>query len=237
MAEHLGVAATLMSAILAGRKPLTLEHAINLSDHLGFIELEKEYFVTMVERDRAGHHWLRRRSEAALAEIKKRHEQLGQRLKKDRVLELELKTIYYSDWIYGGVRNLTSINGTQTVEDLAAHLQLPVDYISRVVGFLVEKGLCVIESGRLSVGPSTIYLPKQDPMVTRQHQNWRHRAADKMPLKRDGDLFFTSPVTLSIEDREVVRRELMDAIEKIMRRIAPSPPEVGCCLNVDWFQF
>jgi hypothetical protein len=54
------VASKALFIIGNGDRDLTVEQALSLCEFFGFIELEADYFVSLVERERAGTHQLKK---------------------------------------------------------------------------------------------------------------------------------------------------------------------------------
>ena len=103
--------------------------------------------------------------------------------------------------------------------------------------FLIENGLCQELNGQISYGPAAIHVDKESPFVNKHHQNWRFRAIQQMELKRDADMYFTSPMSLSKKALEEIRTLLPSIIQQVMKISGPSTSEVVACLNIDWFEF
>src|SRR5476649_2027297 len=54
IASHLNVHSTMISQVFGGDKNLSLEQACSLCEFLGLGDLETEFFVALVSRERAG---------------------------------------------------------------------------------------------------------------------------------------------------------------------------------------
>jgi hypothetical protein len=52
----------------------------------------------------------------------------------------------------------------------------------------------------------------------------------------DEELFYTGPMTLSVETMREIRKDLIELIDKTVRKIEPSPAEELACMNIDWFK-
>ena len=235
-AEQLRVSTTLMSQVFNGEKELSLEMASDFCDLLGFSDAEADYFLLMVEYARAGSRSLKQRLKRKLQAEQNRAQNLSQRLKVEELPDFT-KAIFYSSWMYAGIRNLTAIPQFQNVESLADHLKMPRLQVQKIVEFLLENGLCQLEQGSLQVGSKRTHLGAQSPLVAKHHQNWRLHSFQKMPLQRDEDLYFTFPMSLSVEDAAKIRRYLPTVIEEIHKIVGPSESETVRCLNLDFFEY
>lgn len=235
MAEYLRISTTMVSQIFRGEKHLSLETACELTEFLALSEEESEYFLLLVDYNRAGSAKLTKK---LLSQIKKRQDQARQlenRLKKDLQLSPETKAIYYSSWLYGAVRMLASIESFNTVEALSSHLQMPRSNIQSILNFLIENGLIEVEKGYYKSGPTKTHITAKDPLVIKHHQNWRLQAMNKMQLRNDNHFFLTAPFAVSKEAAEALRTELPAFVEKIQKIVGPSESEEVWCLNIDYF--
>lgn len=237
MAQACEVSSTLMSLVFKGEKSLTLEQALNLTEFLAMNELETEYFLGLIELDRAGTLKLQNRIQKKLKALNEQSKQVSSRIKKDLELNEENKAVYYSNWIYVAIRNLTAIDGFQTPVAIAERLNLPQRLVIEALDFLVRNHLCVQTDKGYSYGPALTFVPKESPFVNQHHRNWRQKSLERMSFRRDEDLFVTSPVSLSAADAEKIKALLLTAFESSMKIVKPSPSEKVFCLNLDWFEW
>jgi hypothetical protein len=109
--------------------------------------------------------------------------------------------------------------------------------IAPVISFLLSTGLCVEEKGRIKLGTTATYVGTDSPFVNSHRRNWRLKAMERFSSTGPGDLFYSSPCSISKTDAEVIRKELAKMIGEISKRVGDSPPEKLACLNIDWFEF
>lgn len=234
IAAAAGISSSMISFILSGDKHLSLEQAAELSDFLGLSEKEIEYFYLLVEYGRAGSEKLKKQFKKRIEDQRK---QLANRISKNISLSDEVKAIYYSSWAYSGIRNLTATPGAHNVQTIAERLGLPSAVVGRMLDFLIQNDLCKIVDGRLTYGPQKTHVASDSPFVVKHHQNWRVRGFRAMEERRDTNLFFTSPMSLSAEAAREVHQHLPKVVEKVMGISGPSDSEVVYCFNLDWFAY
>lgn len=236
IARALRISSSLLSQIFRGSKDLTAEQAEALAQHLGLGELESEYFVLAVLRERAGTNGLRQRFEKRMGEIRGRADELVNRIPHSVELTEGAKAMFYSDWSYSAVRLLSAVPGHQDAGAIAEALDLPQAVVRSVLDFLLAHGLCVDDGkGGVRMGPQRTHVPSSSPLVSRHHVNWRLKAINALPQPDVTDLFFTSPMTFSVKDKETLRRLLVDCIQAVNSVVDPSPSEMLGCLNIDFF--
>jgi len=237
IAAHLSTNSVTISQIFNGDRHLTAEQAVELAEFFGLSSLESEYFVALVERERAGTQKLKKFIDARLALIKDKAQDLKSRLKHDGVLPEEAKAIFYSDWFYSGIRLLTSIEGFDNPDAIAAYFGLSLAKTNKVLEFLTSRGLCVSENGKLKMGPSSTHLEASSPLISRLHTNWRLKAIEKFPSLTSQELCLSMPCSMSESAFKEIRKDLVDCIERITKVIDSSPSDHLACVNIDFFKF
>jgi uncharacterized protein (TIGR02147 family) len=234
MAAHLQVNSVIISQIFKGNRELSPEQALDLSQYFGFSEMETEYFVLLVQKERAANHRLKSHLQTRIAKIREQSKDLKSRLPQDQQLSDEAKAIFYSNWYYSGIRLLSSIPGFQNVDSIAEHFGLPRAHVKKATDFLLTHGLCVEEKGLLKMGPKVTHLESSSPLIARHHSNWRLRSMNSAENLSKEELMYTAPMSLSEKDFEWVRARLVELIESVVGRAKESDSERLACLNVDW---
>ena len=237
MAEYLGVNSVVISQIFKSDKNLTPEQAVELADFFGMTKPESEYFILLVQKERAGTARLKKILQEQIKTHQARGRELQNRLPKDLELTDQAKAIFYSSWFYSGIRLLSSIDQFQSVDAMSEHFGLERATIQKAVNFLVEQGLCLRDGGRVLMGPQRTHLGSDSPLIARHHANWRVRGFSRMDQPASQELFFTGPMALSLEAAVQVRQELLNVIKKISDIAVESKSETTLCLNLDYFSF
>ncbi len=228
---------TTLSQVFSGAKELSLEQGHRITQYIGLNQAETDYFLLLVEHERAGSASLREHFARQIEEKQKSHQQLSQRVTRSRELSSEERAIYYSNWIYSAVRNISAIESLRHPSEIAKKLGLDVAYLKQVTEFLLKTGLCIEKNGKIEPGPQMTHLEASSPLVSRHHGNWRIKAMDRHPvLRKDNELAYTAPMTLSAKDVLKVRSLLADLVQKTDEIVGPSPSEKLYCMCLDWFE-
>jgi uncharacterized protein (TIGR02147 family) len=235
-AKALGIQPSLFTGILKGEKNLTPEQALEFAHYAGLSELETEYFTTLVQFDRAGTQRLRSRLEKKLAELREKSKLLKSRLPPEKEMPEQAKALFYSEWYYSAIRIVTSVESMQTPEAIANSLGLQRQTILRVLDFLLANNLVVFSDGRFQMGPQSTHIGSGELLVSRHHTNWRLKAIEAINAETKENLHFTSPLSISKNDAETVRKLLTQTIDRIFEIVDPSPAEEVDCLCMDWFK-
>jgi uncharacterized protein (TIGR02147 family) len=236
IAKAAGVSTAFFSQVLSGQRQLSPEHGIRIAEHLGFTEEETDFFLGLVQLDRAGVTSLRKQIERQLGKIRAHRKSVANRFKKVTEVSPEDQPRYYSDWPYIAVQQLTAIPGFGGEEQISSRLGLNRKNVREVAEFLLRTGLCVLEKGQLKIGLARIHLAPDSPWIKQHHANWRGRALESITRHDPRDLHYSSPMTLSKKDFEKVRAQLLAAIGEVGKVVDPSPSEELVCLNLDWFR-
>ena len=231
----LGVHPTLVSQVLNGPKDFTIDQAHSLASYLGLAALEIDYFVLLIQRERAGTPAYRAYCTTKLDELKQRSLNVSKRLKSHRDLSENEKALFYSSWIYAAVRLFTSVDDGQTLEAVASRFDLSRARAKSILTFLVEVQLCSEAGGVFTMQTQHTHLAAGSAHLLRHHTNWRLRAIDRGEKLTENELLFTSPFSISVADFAKLREQIIDLIQTSSRTIQASPAEEVACLNIDLF--
>jgi len=236
LAQHLGVSTTLISQIFKGEKHPSLEIALDIGEYLGLNELESEYFLLQVEYAKAGSHKLKDKFGKQISARQEKAKRIENRIKKDFELADEDKAVFYSSWMYSGIRLLTAVPNHSNVATIAQKLNLPRSTIQKIVEFLLNKKLIQEKGGKLQVSNISTHIGSSSFLVNRHHQNWRIHGFQKMLADDSKNIFYTGPVALSDEATEHIQKMILNFIQEYHKVYGPSDSESVRCLNIDWFE-
>jgi len=226
---------TLVSQVLRGTKDFSADQALALGEYLGLRPLEAEYLLLLVQRERAGTAALRNFCGEKLSALKKQSLAVGKRLKEHRALSDEERAVFYSSWLYAGIRLYTSVGKGKTLEEISARFVLGRARTRAMLSFLTGAGLCQEEKGLYRLGTQHTHLDAQSPFLARHHASWRLRAIERSENLSDEELLFTSPFSVSKADFKKIREQIVELIQASSLVIRDSPAEEVACFNVDLF--
>lgn len=237
MAEHLNTSSVVVSQIFKGDKDLTLDQAYALSNFFNFSEIEEEYFLLLVGRQKCGTHKLKMRYEKKIKSIRKESESLKKIIDIKTEFPAEAKQLFYSDWSYGGMRMASGLPEINNAEDMARYFKKDFNEVKNKIDFLITHGLVKVVNGKLDFGLQSTHLENTSPLLNQHRQNWRLKAISKMGEPQPQDLFYVGPMVLSESLAKELREELLKFIKGATKRIGESPSEKTYCLNIDFFSF
>lgn len=237
LADHLAVNSVVISQVLSGSRDFTSEQALLVANFFGLDERATDYLLVLIQRARAGSKDLERYYDGKIQNLQQENQDLKNRVVEYKELSDADKGVFYSNWFYSGVRLLASIPEFQTIDEIAKYFGMSRSRVSEVVSFLLERGLCKDLDGRIQMGPTATYVDSSSKYVNSHRRNWRLKALERFTEPRETDLFYSSPYSLSEQDANQIREDLVKMISLISKKVGDSPAEKLVCLNVDWFRF
>lgn len=237
LAEHLNVTPIVISNILKHERHFTQDQALKTAKFFGLDERSTEYFLAMVDLAKAESQDLKNYHQEKLNKIREEVQNIKNLVAGRTELSESDMGIYYSNWYYAGVWNLTAIKGYGNVDSIAEYFKLSRPRVGEIVAFLLRTGLCVQENGHIRPGKTAIHVPRNSEFVNNHRRNWREKAREKFSEPDRNDIFYSSPVSISREDAELFQRELLRMIKEFSKRVESSLEQQLMCLNLDWFKF
>lgn len=230
----LQINSVVMSQVFRGSRELTMEQALGVAKFMGLGERERDYFLLLVQKARAGSHELKTIFEKQLQEMNVEAQKLKNRVDHQKLTD-EDRATFYSQWYYSAVRLGVSITEFSNASAIADHLKLERSTVTQVLEFLDKHKLIIEKDGKYNLGPQVTHIGSDSPLVTRHHTNWRMKGLQAMEKPAPADLYYTGPMALSKEAAVGIRKLLIELVEKSTKMAAASDSEVLKCLNIDWF--
>lgn len=235
LALELNVNSVVMSQVFRGNRDLSLEQAVGVSKYLGLNPLSRDYFLLLVQKERAGSKELKDIFEKQLEDIRLASQNLKSRIKHQKMSE-EDKATFYSRWYYSAIRLGVSIPDLSNTSAIADHLGLERSLVSHVIEFLLTHQLIISKQKKFEIGPQVTHVGHDSPFVNRHHSNWRLQALKAMDKSNKEDLFYSGPMALSKSAATKIRKLVVDLIEKSTKEASESESETLRCLAIDWFE-
>jgi uncharacterized protein (TIGR02147 family) len=236
LAERLKVQSAFVSRVMAGQADFSLEQACVINAFLSHTPDEGDYFMLLLQFEKAGSPDLRRYFANKIDAIQLQKREIRSRMTVTDHIPLESQIRYYSHWVYPYLHLLVRLPGYQTRDRLIEGTPLPRDITEGAVEWMIENGIFAYEKSRLFSKIQVMHLDRQSPLVLGYHQQWRRQAMNRMDLLREENLFFTSPVSLAHADFEKVRALVLELAAKVNEVVMPSADETIACLNIDLFK-
>lgn len=232
MAIAMSCQSAYVSRVLNGQADLSLEQAYSLSEFFSHNPEERDFFLLLVEYERAGNISLREYFKLKLEKIREERRNLSARFKIKNTLGDEERALYYSNWIYVAVHVSTSIKSLQSADSIARRLGISLKQTKDALAFLCRVGLVKDEMGKFSITTARIHLGADSPWVAKHHANWRLKVLKDIESPTESvhaPLHYSSVVTICKKDYETIRSDLILAIERYNEQVKVSAPEDELC--------
>lgn len=236
LAEELRVQPAFISRVLHNDAHFSLEHAVVINRFLNHTERESEYFLLLLQKDRAGSKELEDYLQQKMEKILEERQIIAERIQVKETLTAEDQMTYYSSWHYSAIHVMLMVSRWRTSQSISDYLKIPMQQTKKILEFLCSVGLAEERDGEFICGRNRIHLEKHSPILPRHHSNWRMRAMQSMDRNLAEDLYFSGPICLSETDGKKLREMLLKFLEESEKIIGPSPEETVFCLGIDFFR-
>ena len=236
LARHLGVNTTLVSQVMNGKRHFTEEQAVEVAGFLKLNQKESYYFLLLVQHARAGTDALRAAFAHQIERSQREARQVKGRVSAKKDLSFDEQAVYYSNWLYAAIHTLVSVPGFDQPATIARKFHIDEGFARTLIEKLLEFNLVREENGKLRTGAASTYIGPDSPLVARHHQAWRQVSAQKMAMSPPKDFFFTAPFSIAPEDFDLIRKELVELVGRLYKRVEKTRPSELAALNIDLFK-
>lgn len=237
IAEAIHCQVSYVSRVLQGAAEFSLEQADALNAFVGHSRPESEFFLLLVQYERAGSVSLENHFKRQIDEILQKRLLLKERLQIKDSLSLEAQATYYSSWYYAAIHMLISIEKFQAKQVLAETLDISLAKVSEVLEFLTSLGLATLnKNGHYELGLGRIHLGSDSPLVSKHHCNWRLQAVRSLENPQEKNLHYSVLTGISDEDAVIIRELLVRSVSEIMEIVHASKQQGVHALNLDFFR-
>ena len=235
ISEFLGISSTLTSQIIAGDRLLSIDHGIHLAEYLGLTDSQRDYFILLIEFERAGSQKSRSYFKERIKEAQKENSKVENRISYVKKLSEKNRAVFYSSWLYSAIHIFSSLKkGGVTHSEVASTFRIELSKAREIGEFLVETGICTAHKDKLKPGVQSTYLEKTSPHIISHHSNWRVKTIQIADFLTDEDLMVTAPVSISKSDFKKIRKKIVDLISDVSKTVKETDATEIACLNIDW---
>ncbi len=225
--------ASYLSQVIRGKAHLTSDHVIGIATFLKLSTDETEFFLKLVEHEKAGP-LLKKFMQERLNEMKQIRNDLAVRYQVPSLADSEAQVCYYSSWHWSAIHILVSA-GFNTLDRLSRRILLPMEVIRSTLLGLEQMGLIKQKNGTWSELNKSIHLPNGSHLTGLNHWNWRQRAIQDAQFQNNTSLHYSSVQSLSHSDLQKIKALMLQLLDQSRNIIKNSPGEDGFCLNCDFF--
>lgn len=234
MAEAIGVQRSYLSRVTSDKHQLTADQTFKLTRYLNFSDPEQDYFMTLVEFDKASDGGLREHLKKRLHSLKEAQESKVKGNQRPELNELP-DILYFSSWKWTAIHFLTSIQEFQSPQSIANKLKLPEKEVRQGLELLLKKNYVKKLGDRWIYQGGEYHLKKDSGLVLINHQNWRLKAVRDAEDFSKESLHYTLLHTVSKKAIPKIKEILLKAIEEANAQLKGGPDEDLVAILIDYF--
>ena len=216
MAKAASCQRSLLSRAIKGELLLTPDHGHALCEYWRLGEEEREYFMLLLERERAATKDYRAHLEKKIERVLRARENLAQRLETP-ALTKEWETTYYSAWFWSAIHICTSVPHLQTESALSQVLHLHPELVKHCLRSLEHWNLVQRKGKRWEHSSSNFHLPKNSPLIGQYHTQWRQQALSHCMVPGNAGLHYTQLQAMDTVAFRKIKELLLQAIEDSLK--------------------
>jgi uncharacterized protein (TIGR02147 family) len=234
--EAAGCQPSYLSRVCSSKIQLTQDHAFRLCRHWGFDSDERQYFMDLVDMERAADPGLRDAINSRIRAAQAKHANLQARTSRTTADQVQTSSIYHSQWTYAAIHFLTSTLAYTTVHEISQRLWLPEAVVSDVLSALMEWGFVRKQGQKYLFATGASHIPKNSPALPMFHSNWRTKAVQDSQNPTNDGLHFTNIQTVSRSDLERLKQIAAQFVQTTAEIAGPSQPEELVVITCDVFK-
>lgn len=224
-----------MTRVLNGSVHLTPDQALGISQVMSLNDIEIDYFLRLVDLERASTFQLKRRLQKRIDDLRREGRQLASSIKMESLVPDKNSIKYYSTWLFSAV-HVACMVGIQTTGDIARQFSIAESLVNEILLDLKEWELVEKDGKKWKATSKNFHLRADHPVSRVAHMVWRNRTIQHLFEGYQDGLHYSAIHCLSMNDMEKIRSELKNNILNCRNIIERSPSEKLAVLCVDWYQ-
>lgn len=215
---------------------LSLEQAFRLNLFFQHNKKESDYFLKLVQYERAGTVELKNYFMQEVKELQKKHNNLSTKIGVNPQNTLTLQEGLFSFWYQAAIYTALNIPELNTPTTLAKKLNLDLNVVIETIENLTKIGLVCREQNGYKGIRRAIHLPHNAKAIIGHHINWRLRSLSKLQTGiNEDDLFYSSVIALSLKSYKKITEVLSTAIKESKKIVQEGKEETLASFNLDLF--
>lgn len=236
IAEFINIHPTTLSQVLNRTRAFSDEQVFLLAKFFNLTEIECEYILLLHQIENSQNKIFKEALTKKKNKLKRRSQNLSERVEKDKEISDMDKSIFYSSWHYSCIWVFISLEHGKTRDEIHQRTGIDKRQVNKVLDFLVQIGLCIEKEGKYCQQLGRMHLDKNSPHLKQHHINWRIKSIQKLDHPDELDLNFTAPLSLSKKDFEKMREELVHFIQNLSATVEKTNPEEIYLVNLDFIK-
>lgn len=232
-----GCQSSYLSQVLSSQANLTVEQAIGLCSYWSFDEDETEFFITLVQHDRAGTVKLKEHLLTKMEAIRVKRRKLSTRFQTTSQITPGQELEYYSTWYLPVIHTMIAIPSFRYPRAIATQLNLELQTVENALVSLQKSGLAEkTDHGWINTARS-IHLKSESPLNFAYHNNIRQMAGRAMQKSKPGEnIHYSAVYSLSQSDFDKLKQQMINTLEESRKVVMDSKEETTAVFAMDFFR-
>ncbi len=237
LATAAGCQSSYLSQVLSTQANLTPEQSIGLAAFWNFDEDETEFFLSLVQHDRAGTPKLREHLLAKMEVLRIKHRTLSNRFQHVPAITDKVELEYYSTWYLPVIHTMVAVPEFRHAKAIARQLNLAVEVVENALETLARAGLAEKMDYGWTNAAGSIHLKSESPLNYVYHRNIREIAGRTMQQRNPGEnVHYSAIYSLSKSDFDRLKQQMVAMLEESRSVIINSKEETAAIFALDFFQ-
>ena len=237
LANLLRCHASFISQIIRGKAHMSHEQAHRFCSYAQLSDEETEFFINLLNRDRAGTNELKALFNGILKRKLVERRSLQKRARLTPTLSRDQEIVYFQSFTYPLIHAALHLPDLKEPKQLSITLGIPEPEVSEALKLLNELGLATQRDEKWHPTVKNLHVGKESPLNRTYHANWRLKTAMLLQEGRrtHEHTHFTSLFCISKKDVERIRELILTHLEKVRQEMVASDSERLFVLCLDYF--
>lgn len=237
LADQLHCHPTFLAQVLNEKANLSMEQALTVAQFYEFSREELEYFLLVLQLNRAGTKELRVFLKEQINKLRELHRDLQPRDQKPLSSLGNFEAEYFSHWLYQMIHGMTQITRWQKSIAIAKALNLAEMEIKFILARLEVMGLVKQEKGQWKCLQDSMHLAKDSPFIRSLHSTWKTKIlSDFQSSSNIEGTHFSGILAVSESDYQKIREQLVKFLNNLRKTAENSEPQNVYLLSIDCYQ-
>lgn len=236
LAEAVKCHTTFVSQVVNCKASFSVEQAISFCRFFRLDASETEFFIELLWLERAGDENTRSFFQARVQRLRLQQTDLKHRWLNRNSLLMGDELTYFGSWMTQAVHAVLQLQSCKSVETIGEYLGVSKGEVQIALETLEKMGLAIRNGSSWKTTTYFLHLSKDSPVIRHFHLQWRQRVCQNfLTSSQSSGFHYSGALTFSKSCEPQVREILLQALDKIMKTIEPSPSEVAFGLNLDFY--
>jgi len=230
-----GCSPSWLTRVLSGSVQLTPDQALAIAQAFGFTDNESEYFLLLVEHERAATAALKSRLQGKMKCLREAGRDFHASIETDTLLSDGDCLIYYSSWLFPTLHAACMMRPL-THDEISELVGISPRTAAKFLSELGEMGLVVRHADKWKSTSKKVHLDPKRPAAKIAHTLWRNLTVTHLQQGKENGLHYSAVHCISRKELENVREKLKEAILKCKKTMDDSPEETLAVLCLDLYE-